>query len=318
MSAELSIKMRGGGVVPFVLEQAIPFRVVEDDATTTQEAEAVCNLAVLDLMHSGDNHHQRYVASLIDEHHRRGRAVALIDSVAELCYASGLARPDIVASPYLGVELGPRPRCDLWLAGATYAPLAPWLEQAATLRGHIQFPVRRVLVTMGGSDPAELTTQVADCYLHSELRDQYRLRIIVGPYFAAKQEAALTAHAPNVEIVRSPASLSEHYQWADVVVTTGGLTRYECAALGLPCLLIIPHELHKDYFQRFADLRIAKVLHLQHNEDRSAVITRALSEFLTDTQALRDFARNGPVRVPPDGAIRLAHALAETARGRES
>jgi UDP-2,4-diacetamido-2,4,6-trideoxy-beta-L-altropyranose hydrolase len=89
-------------------------------------------------------------------------------------------------------------------------------------------PFKRVLIALGGGDPLKMTAPIYQA-LHRFGRG-LEVRALVS-------NGAEIARRANVNPADFPAlagDLSQHYAWADCCVSGGGLTKYECAYLGLP------------------------------------------------------------------------------------
>jgi UDP-2,4-diacetamido-2,4,6-trideoxy-beta-L-altropyranose hydrolase len=99
---------------------------------------------------------------------------------------------------------------------------------------------RKVLVTMGGGDPDNVTSKVLRALEHIEV-DNLEVKIIVGvsnPHCDALQEVA--RQSPHtIQLVQNADDMPALMAWADVAVTAGGSTCWELAFMGLPGILIV-------------------------------------------------------------------------------
>jgi CMP-N-acetylneuraminic acid synthetase/spore coat polysaccharide biosynthesis predicted glycosyltransferase SpsG len=101
----------------------------------------------------------------------------------------------------------------------------------------------RVLVTFGGTDPAQLGPRVAAALVDAI---DVPIRVVAGP------GAADASYPDRVEVLRSIDSMAAEMQHADVVVTSAGRTVYEAAATGTPVLVVAQNareatHVHLDY-----------------------------------------------------------------------
>lgn len=111
------------------------------------------------------------------------------------------------------------------LAGPRWAVLDP------LLRLHAHRPAagaRRVVVTFGGTDPAGMTQWVCQALA----REAVDVRVVAPPAGCMPPVAG-----PRVDVVRDPVMPVELAE-ADLVVTSAGRTRLECACVGVPCVSI--------------------------------------------------------------------------------
>lgn len=94
--------------------------------------------------------------------------------------------------------------------------------------------VKRVLVTYGGSDPANLAQRAANLNV---LRDpDIEVRVVQGP--AAKKRPKLRDNCVLIE----GAQMAEEMCLADLILTSKGRTQYEAAACGTPTLTVAANE----------------------------------------------------------------------------
>lgn len=100
--------------------------------------------------------------------------------------------------------------------------------------------VKRILVTMGGSDPDDSTTQVARV-LRSLTSDNRRVqvRFVVGPGYRHHDSLrSVMAGWANGDAVGPVSDMVPHYQWADIAVCAGGSSNWEMSLFGIPRVLI--------------------------------------------------------------------------------
>jgi UDP-2,4-diacetamido-2,4,6-trideoxy-beta-L-altropyranose hydrolase len=158
-----------------------------------------------------------------------GIAPVLIDDFARLSDYSGCAGVlnftiGADAHAYRGVDpsrvaCGPR----VLLVRAAVAAL-----RGATMIGPTSVPPTRILITLGGGDVRGLTLPL------------WRAVRAVLPSSSVRalhpnaQALAADAGVDSADFLPPASDLAEHYAWADYCIAGGGLTKYECAYLGLP------------------------------------------------------------------------------------
>jgi len=104
--------------------------------------------------------------------------------------------------------------------------------------------VRRILITMGGSDPAGLTMRLLDTVVAR--LDAFHLDVVLGPCFGTTKEAAARAAAlPHVALHFNPNDFLGMLGACDLAISAGGRTLYELAHLGKPVVVLpsIEHEI---------------------------------------------------------------------------
>lgn len=121
--------------------------------------------------------------------------------------------------------------------GNEYIILNPELNKYKKERNTI----KRIIITLGGSDPFGVTVEVAECFK----RLNYNIDIVIGPNF--KYMDKLQEVLPsNCRIFQNVPSLMQLFSEYDLAVTGGGVTCCEGCASGLPCIIIAnaPHEIN--------------------------------------------------------------------------
>jgi UDP-2,4-diacetamido-2,4,6-trideoxy-beta-L-altropyranose hydrolase len=124
------------------------------------------------------------------------------------------------------------------LLGPRYALLR---REFAAWRGwkrEIPAVARKVLVTMGGSDPDNFTEKVVDglCAITGE---SLQIRVLAGgsnPHTASLGQ--LDDRENSIQVIRDATDMPEQMSWAELAVAGAGSTCLEMCFMGLPALLI--------------------------------------------------------------------------------
>lgn len=98
----------------------------------------------------------------------------------------------------------------------------------------------RVLLTMGGSDPKDLTPGILSAIADSSI-DGLQIRVVVGGSAQNRCDVAESAarFPGRVEVMPNVANMAELMAWADVAVAGAGTTCWEMCLLGLPAILVV-------------------------------------------------------------------------------
>lgn len=138
-------------------------------------------------------------------------------------------------------------------AGCDYLILNPEIEKHKRLRSE----VRKILVTLGGSDTYGVTLRVIE-FLKKQReenglvfgeRSEHDLfpsiTILLGPDSVIRGDVEQAVAGTDFETAYSVPSLIAFMEPFDLAVTGGGVTAFEAAASGLPCVMIAnePHEI---------------------------------------------------------------------------
>ena len=99
---------------------------------------------------------------------------------------------------------------------------------------------RKVLVTLGGGDPDNVTLKVILALQQVEV-EELEVVVVVGGSNPHYEELLATVQISGVSIalLRNVTNMPELMAWADVAIAGGGSTCWELAFMGLPSLLLI-------------------------------------------------------------------------------
>jgi UDP-2,4-diacetamido-2,4,6-trideoxy-beta-L-altropyranose hydrolase len=97
---------------------------------------------------------------------------------------------------------------------------------------------RRILVTMGGSDPDNVTEQILEILL---AEPDLELTVVVGgsnPHLANIEQQVEKANRP-IRLLKDISDMPALMVWADLVVAGAGTTSWEMCMMGLPAALCV-------------------------------------------------------------------------------
>jgi len=95
---------------------------------------------------------------------------------------------------------------------------------------------KRILIAMGGADIHGVTPRLLRSFLKTE--GEAQVHVVQGPAFRDDAQMDFAAGHENVFFHPAPASLDPLISSVDLVITTGGLTLYETARLGVASLAV--------------------------------------------------------------------------------
>jgi len=101
------------------------------------------------------------------------------------------------------------------------------------------FPFRRVLISFGGEDPADLTGSLLERLLRKHLFEPKQITVVQGPYFRRSRPL------DGIEVLQNPKDLKSILHRYDLVFCSFGLTTYEALAAGVPVINLNPTAYHK-------------------------------------------------------------------------
>ncbi len=124
------------------------------------------------------------------------------------------------------------------LLGPRYCLLRREFSAWRDWRREVSSEGRRVLVTMGGSDPENVTERVLQALDLLEIKDLEAIVVVGGsnPHFQSQER--LPWASKQISLRRDVNNIAELMAWADVAVSSAGTTCWELCLLGLPSLLV--------------------------------------------------------------------------------
>lgn len=180
------------------------------------------------------------------------------------------------------------------LLGAEFALLRGEIVRARDLPPE-PHPERRVLVTMGGSDPPNVTARVLEALDGTDLA----VRVLVGRLNPHRE--ALGLRARGAQVIVGASNVGEHLRWADVVVSAAGGTAMEVACVGVPAVVTAIADNQRPVADALARLGLARSLGW-HEDWSPEALRAAIDAALAAPAAMREAQRamidgNGKDRV---------------------
>ena len=176
------------------------------------------------------------------------------------------------------------------------------------LPARAQSPRPTLLVTMGGSDPANLTLRAARAL--ANLKPQFRARFVIGPATAGADRLARRTEipAPNFEIVTGVTDLAGEIASCDAALCAFGVTAYELAAHGVPAIYLCLTDDHALSASAFEQAGMGLSLGV-HNRIEDSDIASAVLALLSDAGRRKEMRTAGLTTLDGLGAQRIAADL---------
>ncbi|KAB7519450.1 UDP-2,4-diacetamido-2,4,6-trideoxy-beta-L-altropyranose hydrolase [Halosegnis rubeus] len=241
-----------------------------------------------------DTDYQRAVRKIVP------LAVFLDDARYPIC-ADAFVNGNIYA-PSLNYEFtGDEPE---WCLGTDYTLLREKIRAFAAREPIWRPTPEHAVVTMGGSDVAELTPTVVQAF------DEFNLQVdvIVGPGFSNESAIRLAAKEIDAEtnVVRNPSDLPELLYRADLAVSACGSTIYELLALGTPIIGIPVVDNQEMIASSLRDMSLGTVV---ERTSSKRTIRKAVRELMTDSDQRRSYQVAGRQTVDGQGVERVTAEL---------
>lgn len=126
------------------------------------------------------------------------------------------------------------------LLGTEYILLRKEFRKWQSQEKVINSTVKKILVTLGGSDPNNVTLKVIEG-LKSLNNQDLEIIVVIGgsnPHKNSLVKACQDSRS-SIKILENVTNMPELMAWADLAISAGGSTVWELAFMGVPSLLII-------------------------------------------------------------------------------
>ena len=195
------------------------------------------------------------------------------------------------------------------LLGTKYALLRREFWQWRHWKREIPPTARKIFVTLGGSDPDNVTLNVMHALSAIET-EGLEVVVIVGgsnPHYEQLQRVA-QASPVSMTLKQNVTNMPEWMAWADLAIAAGGSTNWELAFMGLPSVIITVAENQSAIAQQLGKMGITVSLgwyqQLTVNQ-----LTTAISELLSTPKQRQQMSEKGRQLVDGLGSQRVIEIM---------
>jgi spore coat polysaccharide biosynthesis protein SpsF len=176
-------------------------------------------------------------------------------------------------------------------------------------RPPVHSPCPTLLVTMGGSDPLNLTERCAHAL--KRLDPVFRARFVIGPGFrdAERMARSIVRLSPNFETVEGADTLVTEFATCDVALVAFGVTAYELGAYGVPAIYLGISDDHSQSASAFEHAGMGISLGTA-SRCSDKVIAETVWSLLNDNARCKDMHAAGLMTIDGLAANRIATDLA--------
>lgn len=280
-----------------------------DDAIQTIDLarERSVDWVALDGYHFGA-HYQRML--------RGGPCLLVLDDYghAEHYYADVVLNQNLYANEDFYPNREPHTRL---LLGARYVLLRREFLKWQGWRREIPEVARKVLVTLGGSDPDNVTFHVIQALQRVKV-DGLEVVVAVGgnnPNNEAIQSAIQGSRSP-IRMEKNVTNMPELMAWAEVALSAAGSTVWELAFMGLPSVIITVAKNQERATRVLAEKKVFLALG-SAPEVEVEEIARVFKSLSMNREMRQTLSRNGASLIDGLGAYAVMQTLSEIrAKGR--
>jgi len=244
-----------------------------------------------------------------DEHYQQsvkmsGYQLLLIDDLAGLqrCHADIVLNQNLhaeqsayrVCGSEVSLLLGPR----FCLLRREFFKWRGWIRTVSET-------ANKVLITMGGSDPGNITALVLQALQRQEIKSTEAVVALGADNpFETELRAVAKAAGIQVQLVVDAKEMDQLMAWADIAVSAAGATTWELAFMGLPSLLLKLAENQRPVAERMHAAGAALDLWWP-DEIVPELLAGRIASLLADYEQRRRLARCSQELVDGEGADRL-------------
>lgn len=246
------------------------------------------------------------ITPLIQALKRLGHKIILLDNITptRLCadvviYPSALFENNLDWTGFKGHVYG----------GSQYVPVdETYLKAREECQMLKHQPPYHLLITMGGSDPRQLTYQIVSSLRH--LPQPIEIKVVIGPAFMPdpRLDELEQENNPRLGFIRNQNNLSSLMANSHIAITAVGITLYELAAVGVPAIVIA------NYREDSRDLELYKKLGMNlplgfYRNITPLQIQNAISLLVQDTTTWQSMRNKGWQLIDGHGARRIVECV---------
>jgi len=168
---------------------------------------------------------------------------------------------------------------------------------------------RKVLVTLGGSDPTNATLNVIQALRRLESSRLY-IRVVAGPANPHIEELrdAAAAFPGTLELLSAVSDMAALMAWADLAISAAGSTCWELACMGLPAVSLVIAENQRGIAEELGAAGVVFNLGW-HAEVSAERLANAVEGLLFSSFRRLRMSQKGRALVDGKGAERVVSAL---------
>jgi UDP-2,4-diacetamido-2,4,6-trideoxy-beta-L-altropyranose hydrolase len=191
------------------------------------------------------------------------------------------------------------------LLGTRYVLLRPEFLIRPNSPREIREAGRKVLVTLGGGDPNNLTLKVIQALQKIDIPN-LEVNVIVGPSNPHKKslEDAILSAPCYMRILENATNMPELMGWADLAVSGGGSTSWELAFMGLPSVVLVMAENQRLIAEELDKMGVVSNLGW-HERVLPSQVEQAVTRLLLSAEVRKRMASRGQGLVDGDGVARV-------------
>ncbi len=239
-----------------------------------------------------------------------GMKVLFVDDYghADYYYADFLLNQNLNADELLYDSREPHTEL---LIGTRYTMLRQEFRQWAGWQRQIPAIAKKILVTLGGGDPDNVTRKAVRALRELEIEGLEAVVVVGGsnPHLESLRTEVEQSSFP-IDLHQNVTNMPELMMWADIAISAGGSTSWEMAFFGVPRLVIVLADNQRE-IARQLELEGAAINLGGHEAVTYDQIAQTLKVLLVDEKKRRAMAERGHKMVDGRGVERVIAAMSE-------
>lgn len=169
--------------------------------------------------------------------------------------------------------------------------------------------VQNILVTLGGSDPYNVTGKVIESIKLLEEKD-ISVRVIVGPAncHIENLRRAIIESGFKSELIVAPSNMPDLMVWADMAISAAGTTCWELAFMGVPSITIVTADNQREVARKLDENGLFKSMDY-HKEEFLAMLNLELSKLMINQAVRIEKSRLGRRLVTGEGTKEIMNLI---------
>ncbi len=229
-----------------------------------------------------------------------GSRLLLVDDYGHADHYSAdyILNQNLYAAPGFYARREPHTRL---LLGSRYTLLRQQFNEWRGWKREIPGQARKVLVTLGGSDPDNVTGAIVEKV--AQIPD-IEITVLVGGSNPHREQLQSKIQNPKskIRLIVDAPNMPEWMAWADVAVAAGGTTSWELAFMGLPSLVLVLADNQRAVADALESSRMAR-------KTTPHTVASDLAALLADAEGRAQMSRRGRDTVDGDGVSRVTACL---------
>jgi UDP-2,4-diacetamido-2,4,6-trideoxy-beta-L-altropyranose hydrolase len=195
------------------------------------------------------------------------------------------------------------------LLGSRYVLLRREFERWREWKREIPVTGRKFLVTMGGSDPDDLTSRAIEALMQAGVEGLEAIVVVGGsnPHLESLQRLAAQC-GESVRLLSDPSNLPDLMAWADLALIAGGGTLWELLFMGCSVLSYARNPVQAQIISQLSGEGIVRGLGYPP-ECSQTQTAAALVELANSQERRARFSQLGRERIDGHGAERVLELL---------